>query len=508
MIYQRMQTPMARGPRPRLRIYAASILSVLVTGAAALTFAPAPASATPSVDQRIPLGYQPAVADMALDGLARQAALTPAQAMQRLDSQLWRAATGQRLVDQLGEQATAGMWLDQHNNAVVVNVVNARAANTVRAAGAQAQIVKYSTAQLKSVQKALTRIQPTDTAIGIDERHDRVVMSIGVKAAGTAAVSRLESVASRFGDAVRVERIADSFRITISGGDAIVNGSSRCSLGFNTTDGYGITAGHCTAQIPQWWESSTGAYYGPSVGASFPGSDYGLIRNDGGRSTPTVVNLYNGSYQTIFDAAWPATGQSVCKSGSTTGLTCGSVVATNVQACYPQGCVNGLTQSTASAQPGDSGGAWFSGSTGIGITSGIGGGYSYFQPVMQALNAYGKSIGTPVTNCMVWAGGKIFASGEYATGCKGTLAMQVDGNLVLYDENNVPRWVSNTAGWWGSQAHFQIDGNLVVYSSVNWPLWYTGTHNNWYANLVWQSNGNLEIVNTSGQVVWQTYTGH
>jgi hypothetical protein len=44
---------------------------------------------------------------------------------------------------------------------------------------------------------------------------------------------------------------------------------------------------------------------------------------------------------------------------------------------------------TAYVQPGDSGGAWFAGSTAIGITSRMGGGYSYFQPVVPGLNMYG-----------------------------------------------------------------------------------------------------------------------
>jgi len=79
----------------------------------------------------------------------------------------------------------------------------------------------------------------------------------------------------------------------------------------------------------------------------------------------------------------------VCKSGSTTGLTCGVVTATGMTICYAQGCVYNMAQSTAYVQPGDSGGAWFAGGTAIGITSGMGGGYSYFQPVVPGLNMYG-----------------------------------------------------------------------------------------------------------------------
>jgi streptogrisin D len=50
------------------------------------------------------------------------------------------------------------------------------------------------------------------------------------------------------------------------------------------------------------------------------------------------------------------------------------------------------------AEPGDSGGALFSGDTALGLTSGgsgdcSSGGETFFQPVHAALDAYGASIG-------------------------------------------------------------------------------------------------------------------
>ncbi|HEV7655809.1 MAG TPA: S1 family peptidase, partial [Mycobacteriales bacterium] len=92
-------------------------------------------------------------------------------------------------------------------------------------------------------------------------------------------------------------------------------------------------------------------------------------------------------------------GQSICKSGSTTGLTCGTVQATNVTVQYAEGTVFQMVQTNTCTQPGDSGGAWFSGSTAIGITSGgtVGactqaGFASFFQPVTEALSTYGVSL--------------------------------------------------------------------------------------------------------------------
>src|SRR5262249_5654204 len=96
-----------------------------------------------------------------------------------------------------------------------------------------------------------------------------------------------------------------------------------------------------------------------------------------------------GYFQDIVTAADPYYGLSICKSGSTSGLTCGMVFNTDVTVCYPQGCVDGLAQSDTYAAPGDSGGSWFTGEYAIGLTSGGGGGWTFFQPVVEALQRYG-----------------------------------------------------------------------------------------------------------------------
>ncbi|HEY0448843.1 S1 family peptidase [Actinophytocola sp.] len=344
----------------------------LVALAAAATLVPL----STSTAQALPAGYS--------EPVARAAAATlggGADAMARLAAQPGLVDKGERLVAQAGD-SSAGMWLD--HGTLVVNVVSQKAADGVRAAGATAEIVRHSMTELASVRDAVAATLPADTAAGIDVRANQVVVQIG----DSAKAGALTAKAAEFGDTVRVEHLDGSFDTTISGGDAITGSGSRCSLGFSTTGNTGITAGHCTSAIPSWSDAN-GAYYGPSVGASFPGNDYGLIRNDGGLPQPDNVNLYNGGYQDITGAADPYQGLSVCKSGSTTGLTCGTVTATGLTICYAQGCVSNMAQSDAYVQPGDSGGSWFSGSTAVGITSGMGGGYSYFQPVVPGLNMFG-----------------------------------------------------------------------------------------------------------------------
>jgi streptogrisin D len=362
----------------------------VLAAAAAISLIPlglSSAQAAPTAPDRL-AGYDSSLVELAATELGKHEGLSRDAALQRLASQPARIALGEQLVDKLGTRA-AGMWLDQANDTVVVNVIDEAAAATVRSAGATAQVVPHSTAELESIRDSLTTGQPTDTAVGIDVKANQVTVQVGKTASDTAG--DLLTAATRFGDTVRVEHIDGSFDTLISGGYPIVGASGgRCSLGFNTTGNTGVTAGHCTQSIPQWWEGCCGGgYYGPSIATSFPGNDYGLIRNDGGLYQPGNVYLYNGGFQDITTAMWPYYGLFVYKSGSTTGLTSGYVYATNVTICYPQGCVGGLAQSNAYAAPGDSGGSWFNGPYAVGLTSGGGGGWTYFQPVVEALNAYG-----------------------------------------------------------------------------------------------------------------------
>ena len=113
---------------------------------------------------------------------------------------------------------------------------------------------------------------------------------------------------------------------------------------------------------------------------------------------PSAVDLYNGSTQEITSAATPTVGQAVQRSGSTTQVHDGTVTGLDATVNYQEGSVSGLIQTDVCAEPGDSGGALFDGESAIGLTSGgsgdcSAGGETFFQPVPEALKAYGAQIG-------------------------------------------------------------------------------------------------------------------
>lgn len=268
--------------------------------------------------------------------------------------------------------------------------------------------VTFSVDQLNTVKADLdrtwTKVPDSVAAWYVDDKTNSVVVEV-VKndPAGVAfAKSSINSAA------ITTKSVDEAYKPvwSIIGGQAIYAGGSRCSAGFNATRSDGtrlvITAGHCTNISSTW--TGTGGALGTRYGSSFPGNDYGAIRVTSSSATSTgLVDRYSsGADVRVSGAANPSVGASVCRSGSTTGWRCGQVTALNQTVNYgSSGIVNGLIRTTVCAEPGDSGGSLVSNGsstvTAYGITSGGSGncrtgGTTFFQPVVEALNAYGASI--------------------------------------------------------------------------------------------------------------------
>ncbi|MFK4227495.1 S1 family peptidase [Streptomyces sp. NPDC019890] len=299
----------------------------------------------------------------------------------------------------LGDRS-AGSYLDATTGELVVTVTDAAAAEEVRAEGARAQLVEHSTAQLESAMSTLeAQAKITGTSWGIDPRVNQVVIEAD-QSVSASSLTQLENVAAGLGDAVTIRRVPGVFAREVVGGDAIYGGGYRCSAAFNVSKGinrYFLTAGHCTNLAATWYATPGGPPIGGRVGTSFPTNDYGIVRYRVGPQPAGVVNLYNGTYQDITSAADPIVGQAIKKSGSTTKVTSGTVTAVNVTVNYGDGPVYGMVRTTVCSAGGDSGGAHFAGSTALGIHSGSSGcrgtrGTAIFQPVREALSAYGVSV--------------------------------------------------------------------------------------------------------------------
>ncbi|HEY6797227.1 MAG TPA: S1 family peptidase [Kineosporiaceae bacterium] len=295
----------------------------------------------------------------------------------------------------LGDR-TPGAYLDSANRPVVT-VTDDGAATTAGQAGAVPRKVKHTAASLRSATARLAaRAAVPGTSWALDPQANQIVVTYDSTVAG-ATLQRVTSAAAALGDAVRLESVAGVLSPRISGGDPIYGSGYRCSLGFNVhvdEADYFLTAGHCGNVAPTWYaDSARTTTLGSTVSSSFPGHDYALVRYT--NADVTAAGTVGG--QDIATAGTPAVGQTVTRRGSTTGVHSGRVTALDATVNYAEGSVSGLIRTTVCAEPGDSGGPLYSGTTAYGLTSGgsgncTSGGVTFFQPVVAALNAYGASV--------------------------------------------------------------------------------------------------------------------
>jgi streptogrisin B len=252
---------------------------------------------------------------------------------------------------------------------------------------------EYSASQISAATNAVERSGVAGIAWYVDAAAHRVVITAD-SSVSPAEIATLRQAAGGNAGALRLHRTAGVFTPLLSAGDAIYGGKYRCSLGFNVVSGstyYFLTAGHCGKLASTWFTNSGHTtLIGPTVAFSFPGNDYALVRYDN-------TSLRHPGGYTVADAF---VGESVKRTGSTTGTHSGTVTALNATVRYvghPGGTVSGLIQTTVCAEPGDSGGPLYDGTKALGLTSGgsgdcTSGGTTFFQPVREAANAYGVTI--------------------------------------------------------------------------------------------------------------------
>jgi streptogrisin D len=300
------------------------------------------------------------------------------------------------LVATLGDK-TAGNYV-RADGRIVVTVTDRAAADSVKAAGAVPKIVAHSAAELATATSELNRTALIPgTSWGTDPETNQVVVNYDSTVTG-AKLEQLKAAVAKLGSTARIEATAGTYSTFASGGDAIwAPDGARCSLGFNVRRGsqyFFLTAGHCGNHAGSWSASRGGPSLGSVQGSSFPGNDYAIIRYSGGGTPPGQV----GS-QDITNARTPSVGETVTRRGSTTGIHSGRVTRLNATVTYQgSGSVGGLIQTTVCAEPGDSGGSLYAGSSALGLTSGGSGNcrggspQTFFQPVTEALGAYGVSV--------------------------------------------------------------------------------------------------------------------
>ncbi len=275
----------------------------------------------------------------------------------------------------------------------------AAAAIAIPSATAAETPTTFSSAELKSASSSVLKADVPGTAWAVDSKTNRVVVTVD-STVSKAEIAKIRQQAGADADALTIKHTPGKFQKYIAGGDAIYASSWRCSLGFNVRNSAGayyfLTAGHCTDGAGTWYSNSgRTTVLGPTAGSSFPTNDYGLVRY----TNTSITKSGTAGNTDILRAANPTVGTNVIRDGSTTGIHTGRVTALNATVNYGGGdIVYGMIQTNVCAEPGDSGGPLYgSNGTAYGLTSGgsgncSSGGTTFFQPVVEALNAYGMSV--------------------------------------------------------------------------------------------------------------------
>ncbi|MDA2803953.1 S1 family peptidase [Nocardiopsis sp. LSu2-4] len=182
-------------------------------------------------------------------------------------------------------------------------------------------------------------------------------------------------------------------------GDPFFNDSApvgrRCTIGAVVTVGFLADAGCGSAgDRVSGRDGGTG-----TVAWSSRESNVLLVEaDDDWRPTP-YIGTPGGVQGVVRGTTEAPVGASVCRTGPTTGWHCGTIQAKNQTIRTPDGYVYNATRTNVCAEPGDQGGAFYSGGHLQGLTLGGSGdcstgGTTFFLPINPILSRYAL---TPVT---------------------------------------------------------------------------------------------------------------
>ncbi len=379
--------------------------TVIALSLAAAVFAVGTASA----------GDRPVLSKVVADSMKRDLGLNDAQLAQYFAAERTAFLNEARLARQLGDRY-AGGWLERGSDGNYRYVVaSTGAVRGAKVAGVDVRNARYSLRQLDGAVERLNRVHALSNkaalqgvhAWGVDLRNNSVLVTVApgyaLNAIDFIAVSGIDAGMVRF-ETSQLE--APTPFVNVIGGIAYTSGGGRCSIGFSATRGGAkgfATAGHCggigtSVGISGTTVGSVQAHY-------YPGGDMAWASV---RSTDTLlgqVSKYDGTVQRVLGRTQAAIGAAVCRSGSTTGWRCGTIVSYNNSVNYGQGNVTGLTRSTACAGRGDSGGSWITGSgQAQGVTSGgqlpagqntncsVASPVTWFQPINPLISRFGLTL--------------------------------------------------------------------------------------------------------------------
>ncbi|MBD3555540.1 S1 family peptidase [Streptomyces sp. SP18CM02] len=360
--------------------------------------------------------YQPEM----VQALASSLGVSEKAAVERLDRQNAQQATLAGL--QKRGIAGDGAFFDASGD-LTVNAGDTAEAAAIEKAGLEARVPARGQAELDRIKAELDRAAADKTPSGVvawavDLPSDTVTVKVNNERG--AAAKAFIAKAARHGAAVRIERGQEKLEAKAAiypGSKMTFNNTSQwCSVGYGARDSAGrqylVTAGHCVTNTLRYDGAAFAQGYKTRYALGTRSVDMGILTINSGHSITTSVGTWgNSNPVAVRGGSRASSGAAICKSGATTGWTCGTIGSYNNTVTYvdlnggPDTVVSGLATSSVCVEGGDSGGAYISGNQAQGMTSGgptnqkcTGGvnsrGSSYFQPLDDALRYYGLTLNT------------------------------------------------------------------------------------------------------------------
>ncbi|MFF9497271.1 S1 family peptidase [Streptomyces flaveolus] len=361
--------------------------------------------------------YQPEM----VRALAASLGVSEEAAADRLD----RQDAQQAKLAELAKRGIAGdgAFFDASGK-LTVNATDTAEEARIEKAGLAARVPARGQAALDKVKAELDALAAAKVPSGVvawsvDLAADKVTVKVN-NDRGAAAKAFLAKAAEH-GSAVQIVRGQEKLEAKAAiypGSKMTFNDTTQwCSVGYGARDRSGnqylVSAGHCIVNTLRYDGAAFAKGYKTRYALGTRSVDMGIATINPGHSITTSVGTWgqaNGNVA-VKGSSRAASGAALCKSGATTGWTCGTVGSYNNTVTYidrnggPDTVVSGLASSSVCVEGGDSGGAYISGNQAQGMTSGgptdqqcTGGVYSrgssYFQPLDDALSYYGLTLNT------------------------------------------------------------------------------------------------------------------
>ncbi|TPX58467.1 hypothetical protein SpCBS45565_g07998 [Spizellomyces sp. 'palustris'] len=266
-----------------------------------------------------------------------------------------------------------GHWIDRRNGKLIVAIKseNRYRRDLTPDPDVEHRFVARSTSDLEDlksqVDAASEKHKPTGVTWYVDVPANNIAVSVWDIKRNDTNINAFINEVSSLGPGINVFHGSPETQLGfgINNGQQIDSANSiTCSIGWWVKDGSGadllMSAGHCLKHGGHNW-FRTGLLIGGNTKNNFGPMDWGIIHVDAiAAPRPTTrITLYdNDKFLKISGFGRAPIGATVCKSGSTTQVTCGPVKAYDATVNYPAESVQvkGMTIADVCNRPGDSGG--------------------------------------------------------------------------------------------------------------------------------------------------------